>query len=245
MTLLQSSQHGDAEMGIKVQCTKPEGLAEQNTSTRHFEVLVDIESSQFTNYLFQEKEKCKGREYVAEGPLIERKYHGVMTVRKAVSMMVAAWVLAFFIGLLPRVYFSLLQIRQIAVQELVLAFNGGGDAADDAASQVRSSLWKREVRAAKSLFFIIIFFFVCWYPLHILDAIMAFTDIEFPIQLLNVLVYLSHANSAINPFLYAFASGEFRAAFRSIFAVWFPRCCKASPEDKNQMEATSMQRHDR
>lgn len=124
-----------------------------------------------------------------------------------------------------------------------MVFNGGVDSADDVVNKVRTSVWKREVRAAKTLFFIISYFFICWYPLHILDAIMAFSTIRFPIHLINVFIYLSHSNSAINPFLYAFTSREFRAAFQSIFREWFP-CCNI-PVDKLQLENTSFHRNGR
>lgn len=81
----------------------------------------------------------------------------------------------------------------------------------------RSTLQK-EVQAAKSLAIIVGLFAVCWLPLHIINCFTLFCpDCDRPpLWIMYVAIILSHANSVINPFIYAYRIREFRQTFRKI-----------------------------
>lgn len=81
----------------------------------------------------------------------------------------------------------------------------------------RSTLQK-EVQAAKSLAIIVGLFAVCWLPLHIINCFTLFCQEcrRPPLWVLNVAIILSHANSVVNPFIYAYRIREFRQTFRRI-----------------------------
>lgn len=81
----------------------------------------------------------------------------------------------------------------------------------------RSTLQK-EVHAAKSLAIIVGLFAVCWLPLHIINCFTLFcpTCKRPPAWIMYVAIILSHANSVVNPFIYAYRIREFRQTFRRI-----------------------------
>lgn len=81
----------------------------------------------------------------------------------------------------------------------------------------RSTLQK-EVQAAKSLAIIVGLFVVCWLPLHIINCFTLFCpQCERPkAWIMYVAIILSHANSVVNPFIYAYRIREFRQTFRKI-----------------------------
>ncbi|XP_067294071.1 adenosine receptor A2b [Pseudorasbora parva] len=78
-------------------------------------------------------------------------------------------------------------------------------------------LLQREIRAAKSLSIIVGLFALCWLPVHILNCLTLFyRDLKKPGFIMNIAIILSHANSAVNPIIYAYRIGEFRFTFRKI-----------------------------
>ncbi|KAM4576110.1 adenosine A2a receptor a [Odontesthes bonariensis] len=81
----------------------------------------------------------------------------------------------------------------------------------------RSTLQK-EVQAAKSLAIIVGLFAVCWLPLHIINCFTLFCPEchRPPLWIMYVAIILSHANSVVNPFIYAYRIREFRQTFRKI-----------------------------
>ncbi|KAM9744396.1 adenosine A2a receptor a [Menidia menidia] len=81
----------------------------------------------------------------------------------------------------------------------------------------RSTLQK-EVQAAKSLAIIVGLFAVCWLPLHIINCFTLFCPDcpRPPLWIMYVAIILSHANSVVNPFIYAYRIREFRQTFRKI-----------------------------
>ncbi|PRD36552.1 UNVERIFIED_CONTAM: Adora2a [Trichonephila clavipes] len=86
---------------------------------------------------------------------------------------------------------------------------------------------KREVRTAKNLAIIVVFFMICWMPLYTVNCVQAFCSrCQVPTWLLDTFIILSHANSALNPFLYAYHMSDFRLALRQRF------CCGGSGEGK-------------
>ncbi|XP_069557698.1 adenosine A2a receptor a [Brachyistius frenatus] len=81
----------------------------------------------------------------------------------------------------------------------------------------RSTLQK-EIQAAKSLAIIVGLFAVCWLPLHIINCFTLFCPdcVRPPLWIMYVAIILSHANSVVNPFIYAYRIREFRQTFRKI-----------------------------
>ncbi|XP_053668415.1 adenosine receptor A3 [Anopheles marshallii] len=82
----------------------------------------------------------------------------------------------------------------------------------------------REVKATQNLSIIVLFFMICWMPLHTINCIVAFCPqchIHAPVMLF--VITLSHLNSALNPLLYAYHLKDFRAALKrlilSIFGI--------------------------
>uniref|UniRef100_A0A8C8SB62 Adenosine receptor A2 n=1 Tax=Pelusios castaneus TaxID=367368 RepID=A0A8C8SB62_9SAUR len=78
---------------------------------------------------------------------------------------------------------------------------------------------QKEVNAAKSLAIIVGLFAFCWLPLHILNCITYFYQ-DFakkkPPWVMYMAIILSHANSVINPIIYAYKIRDFRYTFRNI-----------------------------
>ncbi|NXN93587.1 AA2AR protein, partial [Rhinopomastus cyanomelas] len=83
----------------------------------------------------------------------------------------------------------------------------------------RSTLQK-EVHAAKSLAIIVGLFAVCWLPLHIINCFTLFCPdcAHAPLWLMYLAIILSHANSVVNPLIYAYRIREFRHTFRKIIS---------------------------
>ncbi|KAG9487395.1 adenosine receptor A2a [Eleutherodactylus coqui] len=81
----------------------------------------------------------------------------------------------------------------------------------------RSTL-QREVHAAKSLAIIVGLFAICWLPLHIINCFTLFCEfcLRPPALLMYFAILFSHANSVVNPLIYAYRIREFRQTFRKI-----------------------------
>ncbi|XP_017900402.1 PREDICTED: adenosine receptor A2a [Capra hircus] len=84
-------------------------------------------------------------------------------------------------------------------------------------ARARSTLHK-EVHAAKSLAVIVGLFALCWLPLHVVNCFTFFCPScgHAPPWLMYLAIVLSHGNSAVNPFVYAYRIREFRHTFRRI-----------------------------
>ena len=83
--------------------------------------------------------------------------------------------------------------------------------------RARSTLQK-EVHAAKSLAIIVGLFALCWLPLHVINCFTFFCPScgHAPAWLMYLTIVLSHGNSVVNPFIYAYRIREFRHTFRRI-----------------------------
>ncbi|XP_006875010.1 PREDICTED: adenosine receptor A2a [Chrysochloris asiatica] len=83
--------------------------------------------------------------------------------------------------------------------------------------RTRSTLQK-EVHAAKSLAIIVGLFALCWLPLHVINCFTFFCPkcSHAPPWLMYLAIVLSHTNSVVNPFIYAYRIREFRQTFRKI-----------------------------
>lgn len=83
---------------------------------------------------------------------------------------------------------------------------------------------KREVKAAKSLSIIVLFFMISWFPLYTINCVKAFCqECEASGGLMFFTITLSHLNSAINPFLYAYHMQDFRLALKSFIMRYILR----------------------
>ncbi|XP_072517809.1 adenosine A2a receptor b [Salminus brasiliensis] len=89
-------------------------------------------------------------------------------------------------------------------------------------SSTRSTL-QREVHAAKSLAIIVGLFALCWLPLHIINCFTLFCPkcARPPVWIMYLAIILSHANSVVNPFIYAYRIRDFRHTFRRIIRQHF------------------------
>lgn len=99
----------------------------------------------------------------------------------------------------------------------------------------RSTLQK-EVQAAKSLAIIVGLFAVCWLPLHIINCFTLFCPKcdRPPVGIMYVAIILSHGNSVVNPFIYAYRIRTFRQTFRRIIRHHILRQ-QELPENGNSM----------
>ncbi|XP_078098043.1 adenosine receptor A1-like [Mustelus asterias] len=76
----------------------------------------------------------------------------------------------------------------------------------------------KELKLAKSLALVLFLFAACWIPLHILNVIWYFyPQYNVPKLALCIGIFMSHANSAVNPVIYAFKIKKFRKSFLQIW----------------------------
>ena len=86
-------------------------------------------------------------------------------------------------------------------------------------SQVRR--FRMETKAAKTLGIIIGCFICCWFPFFTIYLTAAFCSDCIPELVFDIFFWLGYCNSALNPFIYAMFSREFRGAFKRIFYKLF------------------------
>lgn len=79
---------------------------------------------------------------------------------------------------------------------------------------MRISSLRRETKTAQTLSIVVGGFIACWLPFFIYYLLMPFLPNEWKYEkLMAYLTWLGWFNSAINPFIYAFYSADFRLAF--------------------------------
>ncbi|KAK7893276.1 hypothetical protein WMY93_022428 [Mugilogobius chulae] len=75
-----------------------------------------------------------------------------------------------------------------------------------------------EMHKATSLFLLLFLFTVCWMPIHLINCVLFFCPTcNVPMSITLVAILLSHANSALNPLLYAYRMRSFRQALIEMF----------------------------
>ncbi|KAM4796485.1 adenosine receptor A2b [Rhinophrynus dorsalis] len=103
---------------------------------------------------------------------------------------------------------------------------------------------QKEVNAAKSLAIIVGLFAFCWLPIHILNCITLFEP-NFqntkPEWVMYMAIILSHANSVVNPIIYAYKIRDFRYTFRKILSKYL--ICKKDNFSKCPNGSISHNRH--
>ncbi|GAA6216170.1 adenosine receptor A1-like [Lates japonicus] len=76
----------------------------------------------------------------------------------------------------------------------------------------------QEVRKATSLFLVLFLFMVCWLPIHLINCVLLLCpQCDIPMSLTLGAILLSHANSALNPILYAYRMRSFR---HTLIGMW-------------------------
>ena len=76
--------------------------------------------------------------------------------------------------------------------------------------------FRMETKAAKTLGIIVGAFILCWFPFFTIYVVRGFCPECINPLLWSVLFWLGYCNSAVNPFIYAMFSKDFRAAFTKI-----------------------------
>ncbi|XP_061461230.1 adenosine receptor A2b [Rhineura floridana] len=100
---------------------------------------------------------------------------------------------------------------------------------------------QKEINAAKSLAIIVGLFVLCWLPLHVLNCLNLFLwDFASykPTWAMNLAIILSHANSVINPIIYAYRIQDFRCTFRKI--LWRYVLCKADDFPRRHLAVSNI-----
>lgn len=113
------------------------------------------------------------------------------------------------------IYLKIFTVARKQLRQIELKCVGNGDSH-------HHGLLQREIRAAKSLSIIVGLFALCWLPVHILNCLTLFyNELKKPPLVMYVAIILSHANSAVNPVIYAYRIQDFRNTFRKILARHF------------------------
>ncbi|KAK5859071.1 hypothetical protein PBY51_003162 [Eleginops maclovinus] len=122
----------------------------------------------------------------------------------------------FFVCVLPPllimlgIYLKIFTVARKQLRQIELKCVGNGDSH-------HHGLLQKEIRAAKSLSIIVGLFAICWLPVHILNCLTLFyKDLDRPEIVMYVAIILSHANSAVNPIIYAYRIQDFRNTFQKI-----------------------------
>ncbi len=81
----------------------------------------------------------------------------------------------------------------------------------------------RERKTFVTLSYVIISYFICWVPFHIVFDCSAINPALVPEPVYTATFWLTYFNSTLNPFLYAYSSKEFRVAFKRVLQCTWKR----------------------
>ncbi|XP_048409420.1 adenosine receptor A1-like isoform X1 [Stegostoma tigrinum] len=108
-----------------------------------------------------------------------------------------------------------------------------------------SRYFGKELKLAKSLALVLLLFAICWLPLHIINCITLFCpSCNKPIIVMYIAIFLTHANSAVNPIVYAFRINKFRVTFLQIWSqyIWCNKNHNANNLSREQLRAIREQK---
>ncbi|XP_071440867.1 probable G-protein coupled receptor No18 [Hetaerina americana] len=112
----------------------------------------------------------------------------------------------------------------------------GGGSSTAAASRVSS--FRRESKTAQTLSVVVGGFVACWLPFFIIYLLAPFLPSDaISADLMSFLTWLGWINSAINPFIYAFYSPDFRLAF---WRLTFKKCMKRPGSRPHHVDVIGM-----
>ncbi|XP_048850631.1 5-hydroxytryptamine receptor 4-like [Brienomyrus brachyistius] len=166
---------------------------------------------------------------VALGQVVDEHAKGHGPTKCVFVMTTPFAVLAFTVSfLLPTVFMATAywkifmvaqkQVRRInTVENQVTAFQFHPD-----------STARRERKAAKTLGIILGAYLLCWPPFFIANLAHPLLGSSINSWVMEVVLWLGYANSALNPILYAFFNAAFRHAFANILGC---RRCVPGPQD--------------
>ena len=83
----------------------------------------------------------------------------------------------------------------------------------------RSNSFARELKLAKTLGIVVLCFVICWLPFEIINVVILVDKgvTTCVVEIIDtVACWLAYVHSSFNPLVYAFASSEFRRAFRKL-----------------------------
>ena len=99
-------------------------------------------------------------------------------------------------------------------------------------NQQRSNKSRKKV--LKMLLAVVILFAVCWFPVYITQFIRFFGEEDFPCGAPKTLAFmgyfLGHANSIIDPVIYAIFNSDFRKGFRNVLLCHYSRRSRVAPQ---------------
>ncbi|KAG2468080.1 AA1R protein, partial [Polypterus senegalus] len=99
--------------------------------------------------------------------------------------------------------------------------------------------YQKELKLAKSLVLVLLLFTVCWIPLPIINAVSLFCNACYmPPAVLYLFILLSHANSAMNPIVYALRIKKFRVTF---WKIWQCYVSGVESTDQSQVHGSTVQ----
>ncbi|XP_023680082.2 5-hydroxytryptamine receptor 4-like [Paramormyrops kingsleyae] len=153
---------------------------------------------------------------------------------KCVLVMTAPFaVLAFTVSfLLPTVfmataYWKIFLVAQKQVRQINTVENQA--TRTQGAIQLQpDSTTRRERKAAKTLGIILGAYLLCWLPFFIANLAHPLLGYSINSWVMELVLWLGYANSALNPILYAFFNAAFRHAFANILGC---RRCVPGPQD--------------
>lgn len=83
------------------------------------------------------------------------------------------------------------------------------------------TFYQKEHRLAASLALVLVLFAICWLPLFLMQTVRFYGHLEVSSIALDVGVLLSHANSALDPIVYAFKIPKIKEACRMLWVRLF------------------------
>ncbi|KAG9335946.1 hypothetical protein JZ751_003425 [Albula glossodonta] len=86
-----------------------------------------------------------------------------------------------------------------------------------AGGKENSTYYLKERKLAQSLALVLMLFAICWLPLHVMNSLLHIQNVDIPTIAFHAGILLSHANSAVNPIVYAFKIHKFKRAYLLIW----------------------------